>query len=156
MCFSVSGHAGRMCGDRRWLCMVRELAGDPTRSTCPRVALLLTALCRLVGLALTPLLCSFSSLPSHPSPKTYITCQIHSVITRLIKALHSKATGSLWGCGICMTDIHTCKCTHTHARTHSVMSDIVPGCCGKSPRGTNNQMITSSDGWSHLTSASPF
>ena len=153
MCFSVSGHAGRICGDRRWLCVVRELASDPTTSTCPRVDLLLTVLCLLVGLALTPLSCSFSSLPSHPSPKTYITCQIHSVITGLIKMLHSKGTGSLWGCGICMNDMHMCKWPPPH--THTVLSDIVPGCCVHSPRGTDNQMITSSDGWTDLTSASP-
>lgn len=67
--------------------------------------------------------------------------------------LHSKATGSLWGCGTCMNDVHTCKYTHTH--TQPVISDTVPGFCVQPPQGTNNQ-ITSSDGWSHLTSASPF
>lgn len=115
VCFYDSGLAGRIYGDRRWLCVVRELAGDPSRSTCPRVDLLLAVLCLSVGLALTPLSCSFPSLPSHPSPKTYITCQIHSVIAGLIKMLHSKGSGSLWGCGICMNDRHTCKCLHTQS-----------------------------------------
>lgn len=46
--------------------------------------------------------------------------------------------------------IHTC--THIHTRAHS---DIVPSCWVKSPQGTNKQMITSGDGWSHLTAESP-
>lgn len=72
--------------------------------------------CLLEGLALTPLSCSLSSLPFHLSPKTYITCQIHSVNAGLIKMLHCKGTGSLWGCGVCMNDTHTCKFPplHTH------------------------------------------
>lgn len=70
--------------------------------------------------------------PLTPAPKTYITCQIHSVIAGLIKMLHSKGIGSLWGCGICMNDIHTCKSPHTHW----VLSDLVPGCCVQSPQGT--------------------
>lgn len=96
-----------------------ELAGDPRMSSCPRVDLLLAAFSLLVGLALTPLLCS--SLLTTLSPLTYITCQIHSVITGLIKMLPSKGTGSPWGCGICMKDTHlrVCAPTPTQSLWHS-------------------------------------
>lgn len=129
MCFSHPGHVGRICGDRRLLCVVRELASDPRRSTCPRVDLLLAVLCLWVGLALTPLSCSPLLTTSHPSPKTYITCQSHSVIMGLIKMLHTTGTAALEGCGTRMNDIHTCKCSHARRA-------LCEGCCVQSPQGT--------------------
>lgn len=90
----------------------------------------------------------FPRLTFHPSPETHTTCQIHSVITGLIKTVHCEATGSLRGQCACMDD--------THAQIHTCTDPvIVPSCCVKSPQETNKQMMTSGDGWSHLTSESP-
>jgi len=71
-----------------------------------------------------------STLSTQPY-KRYITCQIHSVITGLINMLHSKGTPSLFGCGICMNDMHMCKCPHTNR----VLSYIGPCCLLSHLRG---------------------
>lgn len=50
-----------------------------------------------------------------------------------------------------MNDTRPCRRPHTR----SALSDITPGCCVKPPRGTRNQMITSSDGWTDFNACIP-
>lgn len=87
----VSGCAGSTCGDRRWLCIIGDSGGDPHTEHLSKNGS--AALCVLPFGGFGSNFAAMFPLP-HLSPQprdTHTTCQIHSVITGLIKTVHRRS-----------------------------------------------------------------